>query len=174
MAWPPAGPALFRPLPLRRPPGRLPARLRRQLLLRRRRGRVPAVHPQAALQFRDPQLQPPDQLSLPPCPQRRAKRGDLGVPGLDHLPQPGRWPHATRPAHPGTQRAHQAQAAIDHNMRHVIKPTRPADPHHGHAAPSLHVNQAREWTPRTSPHKRRASPAQAPSEHPTSTRKTAQ
>lgn len=67
------------------------ARLRRQRLLRRRGGGVSAVHPHAALQLRDPQLQPLDQLSLAslPCLQRHAQRRDLGTLGLHHPPQPG-------------------------------------------------------------------------------------
>jgi hypothetical protein len=91
MARLPAGLALFRPLPLRRPPGRLPPLPRPQRLPRRRRRGIATIHPRAALQLSDPQLQLPDQLSLACLPrlQRRPQRRDLGVLGLDHPPQPG-------------------------------------------------------------------------------------
>lgn len=91
MTWLTAGLALLGPFPQRRPPGRLLARLGPQRLLRWRGGGVAAVHRQTALQLRDPQLQPLDQLSLAGLArlQRRVQRRDLDVLGLRYLAQPG-------------------------------------------------------------------------------------
>ena len=92
----PARLAVLAPLPLRGLPlalPRLPALPRPDRLLRRRRARIGAVHPQPPLQLGDPQFQPPPQLPLrlqvrahrgKPLPQR----GELSVLGLDHRAQP--------------------------------------------------------------------------------------
>ena len=92
----PARFAVLAPLPLRGIP---PAPLRAaplpgpDLLLRRRRPRIGAVHAQPPLQLGDPQFQPPPQLPLrlqvrahrgKPLPQR----GELSIPGLDYRAQP--------------------------------------------------------------------------------------
>jgi len=91
-----AGLAVLAPLPL----GSIPLAALRAAplfspdpLLRRRRARIRAVHPQLPLQLSDPQIQPPPQLPLrlqvrehrgKPRPQR----GKLGVLRLDHSAQP--------------------------------------------------------------------------------------
>jgi hypothetical protein len=71
-----APPAVFAPFPLRSLP-RPPLFLRPDPLLRRRRPRVRTVHPQPALQLRQPQLQRP--LALPRRVKARPQQPDLGV-----------------------------------------------------------------------------------------------
>src|ERR1039457_6147878 len=98
MAWLAAVLAVLAPLPLRgipvAPLSTAPLS-GPDTLLRRRRARIGAVHPQSSLQLRDPQLQPSQPLPLPPPPPppprpgvRDPQRGKLGVLRLDHRTQP--------------------------------------------------------------------------------------
>src|ERR1019366_4729076 len=96
MAWLAAGLAVLAPLPLRgipvAPLSTAPLS-GPDTLLRRRRARIGAVHPQSSLQLRDPQLQPSQQLPLrlqirPQPGVRDPQRGKLGVLRLDHRTQP--------------------------------------------------------------------------------------
>ncbi len=80
-----AGPAVLPPLPLGLLP-RPPGLLRPDPLLRGRSPRVGAVHPQLALQFRQPQLKPP--LPHPHGVQLSPQRGDLRSLRLHDSPQP--------------------------------------------------------------------------------------
>jgi hypothetical protein len=73
----PAPPAVLAALPLGLLP-RPPCLLSPDTLLRTRRPRVGAVHPQPALQLSQPQLEPP--LTLPRRVKARPQRRDLPVP----------------------------------------------------------------------------------------------
>ena len=88
----PAPAAVLPALPLRFLTLRAAAFSRPDRLLRGRRARIGAVHPQPALQLRQPQLQPP--LPLP----GRVKLGPqylvLGILRLHHGPQPSQAPQA--------------------------------------------------------------------------------
>jgi hypothetical protein len=106
-----APPAVFAPFPLRSLP-RPPLFLSPDPLLRRRRPRVRTVHPQPALQLRQPQLQRP--LALPRRVKARPQQPDLGVLRAQHLPQP-RVRSAARRRHQA--RAHRARAAGSHSHR---------------------------------------------------------
>src|SRR6266550_3851286 len=78
--------AVLAPLAFRFLPPRPPRLFRPDPLLRARRPRVRAVHPQPAFHLRQPQLQPA--LPLPRRFQPRRQRRNLLILRLDHSPQP--------------------------------------------------------------------------------------